>query len=95
MASTRNAVRTRAGLGSVTDYSLDGLIDERGRELYWECWRRSDLVRFNLLTTGDYLWRWKGGSYEGNSVDSKFNLMPIPVSDLNSNSNLEQNDAWK
>ena len=90
-----NAVRTRAGLGSVTDYSLDGLIDERGRELYWECWRRSDLVRFNLLTTGDYLWRWKGGSYEGNSVDSKFNLMPIPVSDLNSNSNLEQNDAWK
>ena len=26
--------------------NLDQLIDERGRELYWESWRRNDLIRF-------------------------------------------------
>ncbi|MBR1706467.1 MAG: RagB/SusD family nutrient uptake outer membrane protein [Bacteroidales bacterium] len=89
-----NAVRNRAGLGNGT-YTLAGLLDERGRELYWECWRRSDLVRYGLLTGNDYLWTWKGGLQSGRSVDDKYNLFPIPVSELNSNSKLSQNEAWK
>ena len=88
-----NAVRERAGLGECT-YSLDELLDERGRELYWESWRRSDLVRFDKLTSGDYLWTWKGGVQEGTSVDSHYNLMPIPTSELNSNSKLSQNAGY-
>ena len=31
------------------------LLDERGRELYWEGIRRTDLVRFDLLTSGSYI----------------------------------------
>jgi hypothetical protein len=91
-----NAVRARAGLPALAaaDYTLDNLIDERGRELYWECWRRSDLIRFDLFTTGDYLWAWKGGVYEGRAVDKKFNLMPIPAAEVNSNSKLSQNEGY-
>ena len=88
------AVRSRAGLDD-SGYTLSGLLDERGRELYWECWRRSDLVRYGLLTGSDYLWTWKGGLQSGRAVDDKYNIFPIPVSELNSNSNLSQNESWK
>ena len=74
------------------------IIDERARELAWECHRRSDLVRFGLLTTSDYLWSHKGmNSNVGtpHAVDSKYNLYPLASSDVISNSeNLEQNDGY-
>lgn len=88
------AVRTRAGVAAGT-YDLDNLLDERGRELYWECWRRSDLIRYGLLTSDTYLWTWKGGSHDGRSVDAKYNIFPIPVRELNCNLKLQQNDLWK
>ena len=78
----------------VTNYNLDELLNERGRELYWECWRRSDLVRFGKFTSKDYLWAWKGGVYEGTGVDEKFNLMPIPANEINSNDKLIQNPGY-
>jgi hypothetical protein len=53
-----------------------------------ECTRRTDLVRFKCFTTGDYLWQWKGGVVDGRSVDSKFNIYPIPSSELSANPNL-------
>lgn len=89
-------VRMRAGLSGISnaDYNLDKLLDERGFELYWECWRRSDLIRFGKFTSSDYLWTWKGGVYEGKGVDSKFNLMPIPATELNNNHKLEQNEGY-
>lgn len=91
-----NAVRERSGLDGLTDseYTLDEMLDERGRELYWECWRRSDLIRFGKFTSGDYLWRWKGNVYMGTGVDSKFNLMPIPSNEINSNGKLTQNPGY-
>ncbi len=89
-----NAVHTRAGLTAVTSITLDDVFEERGRELYWECHRRSDLVRFGKLTTDSYLWSWKGGEHQGKAVDSKFNLMPIPVSETNANSQLVQNTGY-
>ena len=89
-----NAVRTRAGLNAVSSVDLDDIIDERGRELYWENMRRQDLVRFGLLTSSEYLWDWKGGSYEGNSVDDRYNLYPIPTTEINSNNKLEQNPGY-
>ncbi len=90
-----NAVRTRAGLGNVTNYTLDELLDERGRELYWECQRRSDLRRFGKFTGNAYSWTWKGGDYDGNvSVDSHFDVYPIPAAETNSNSALGQNPGY-
>lgn len=89
-----NAVRTRAGVSTKSSITATDILDERSRELAWECHRRSDLVRFGKLTTSDYLWAWKGNSLAGTSVDSKFNLYPIPSSDINSNSNLKQNTGY-
>ena len=94
-----NAVRTRAyqsvkgNIGS-GDLNLEFLIDERAREFYWECHRRTDLVRFGKLTGASYLWAWKGGVIEGTSTDAKYNLFPIAASDVSANVNLKQNNGY-
>ena len=88
-----NDIRERAygdNSGNISDsqMSLDFFIDERGRELYLEYVRRTDLVRFNLFTTADYLWNWKGGVRDGSAVDSRFNYFPIPATEISANPNL-------
>jgi len=88
-----NAIRERAygdESGNITadELTLPFILDERSRELYWEGHRRTDLIRYGLLTSGDYLWPWKGGVAEGKATDSKYNLMPIPASDLGANPTL-------
>lgn len=79
-------------LGNITNsqLTLDFILDEKAREMYWEAQRRTDLVRYNRLTTADYLWAWKGNTLTGQAVDSKYNLFPIPTSDLLANPNLVQ-----
>ena len=89
-----NAVRARAGLGAIASPSLNDIIDERGRELYMECWRRSDLIRFGLFTSGSYLWQWKGNVKNGQAVDAHRNLFPIPSQDLQANDKLSQNEGY-
>jgi hypothetical protein len=94
-----NALRNRAygnASGNITDtqMTLDFLLDERARELYWEGHRRTDLIRFNKFTGGDYLWPWKGKSKDGASTDSYRNVFPIPAADLGANPTLKQNDGY-
>lgn len=89
-----NDVRTRAGLSPLATYKLDDILDERARELYFECHRRTDLIRFGKFTSGSYLWDWKGGVYEGRGVEDKFNLFPLPTDDTNSNDKLNQNPGY-
>ena len=94
-----NQVKQRAFKGAggnvaPGDVTLDLIIEERARELYWECHRRTDLTRFNLLTTTDYLWAWKGGVMEGQAVEAFRNVYPIPASDINANPNLTQNEGY-
>ena len=89
-----NAVRERAGLAKATAITLQDVLDERARELYLECWRRNDLIRFGQFTSDSYLWQWKGGVKDGVSVDEHFNLFPIPDSDRLANSNLQQNPGY-
>ncbi len=88
-----NQVRERAygdTSGNITDaqFDLNFMIDERGRELYQEATRRTDLIRFGLFTTSDYLWQWKGGLVDGRAVDNKYNVYPIPAAELTANPNL-------
>lgn len=88
-----DAVRARAGVGSIA-LTLDNIIDERGRELYYEGFRRQDLIRFGLFTSDKYLWEFKGGVQAGKAVDDRFNLYPLMSSDLNANGNLKQNPGY-
>ena len=89
-----NQVRERAGLSALTALSAQAVIDERGRELYQECWRRSDLIRFGLFTSG-YNWQWKGNVKEGRDVESFRTLFPIPDSDRLANTGLKQNTGYE
>ena len=63
-------------------------MDERARELYWEGHRRTDLIRYGVFTTNGYLWQWKGGVKEGTAVNSRYNIYPIPTTELTANPNL-------
>ena len=91
------AIRARPNdpnAGTTAQLTLPYIISERGRELFWECIRRTDLIRFNQFTTNAYLWAWKGGIQGGTAVDSKYNIFPIPSTDLSSNPNLKQNTGY-
>lgn len=89
-----NKVRMRAynndesGKISDRDFTLDFMLDERARELYLESVRRTDLIRFGKFTTADYIWQWKGGVLDGRAVNARYNIYPIPDTDLTANPNL-------
>jgi hypothetical protein len=94
-----NDLRERAygdnsGNISNAQMTLDFIIDERARELHWECHRRTDLIRFGLFTGGDYVWTWKGNVKEGTATPSYRDLYPIPSNDMNANPNLVQNTGY-
>lgn len=76
------------------NFTLKFLLDERGRELFFEAQRRTDLVRFGKYTSADYVWPWKGGVAEGKGVDDKYKVFPLPSDDIGSNLNLKQNDGY-
>ena len=79
---------------SSADLNLQFILNERARELYWECHRRTDLIRYGRFTGSSYLWAWKGNVKEGRATDDKYQLFPIPAPELNANPNLEQNDDY-
>jgi hypothetical protein len=92
-----NNVRTHRNAATVSESDLTATVDnipfkffldERGRELYWECVRRTDLIRFGCFTGSDYLWQWKGGVKDGIGVNEKFNIYPIPATEVSANPNL-------
>ncbi|MBC6399924.1 MAG: RagB/SusD family nutrient uptake outer membrane protein [Ekhidna sp.] len=94
-----NALRTRAyednsGNVSISDVTLEWLLDERSRELYLEGLRRTDLVRFESFTGSTYLWPWKGGTNEGKSTPDYLDVFPIPSTELISNPNMVQNTGY-
>ena len=61
------------------------LLAERGRELYWESYRRTDLIRFGVFLTP---WGLKP------SDNPKNLLFPLPTQALSSNPNLKQNPGY-
>lgn len=87
----QRAYGSTAGNISSAQLTLQFVLDERGRELYWEGHRRTDLVRYDLLTTGTYLWPWKGGVASGTAVNARYNIFPIPAANLTANPKLTQN----
>ena len=91
-----NDLRSRAGASTITtgQLTLDFLLDERARELFWEGHRRTDLVRFGQLTNGTKVWPWKGGVAEGRATESYRDIYPVPATQLNANPNLIQNDGY-
>lgn len=81
--------------GKITEsqLTLDFILAERQRELASELVRRTDLIRFKKFTKGNN-WDFKNGDRLGSDVDDKYNLFPIPDSELTNNPNLVQNDGY-
>jgi len=89
-----NDLRTARGAATVTSMPLVNtnnvndpktLLAERGREFYWECVRRTDLIRFGMFLKP---WAYKP------TDDPKNLVFPIPNQALASNPNLTQNGGY-
>ena len=83
-----NAIRTdpSRGASALTSINPDILLDERGRELWWENWRRQDMIRF-----GKFLLPFQEKDYPS---DPKYLLFPIPNEQLAVNPKLAQNPGY-
>ena len=83
-----NSIRTNPsrGASALAALTLDQLLDERGRELYWENWRRQDLIRF-----GKFLQPFQE---KPDVSDPKYLLFAIPNQQLAVNPNLKPNPGY-
>ncbi len=80
-----NQIRARAGVADLAELTLDILLEERGREMFAEAFRRQDLIRFGKYNDA---WRFKDPSPE------TVNIFPIPRSQTDANPNLTQNPGY-
>lgn len=82
-----NALRTHPsrGASALTTLTLDELLNERGRELYGESWRRQDMIRF-----GTFLAARKDKPQSA----PKYLIYPVPQTQVDVNSNITQNPGY-
>jgi hypothetical protein len=80
-----NKVRHRAKASLFITIDLAGLLDERVRELSFECWRRNDLIRYGK-------WEEKWGVKTDNDVNRR--LFPVPTTVMDLNPSFVQNPGY-
>ncbi|MBZ9626578.1 RagB/SusD family nutrient uptake outer membrane protein [Psychroflexus sp. CAK57W] len=85
MINNLRTLRDASPLANVTEKEL---LEERGRELYTEFWRRNDLIRFGEYTRD---WEFKDPGAIGNPDRE---LFPIPATQVILNPNLVQNPGY-
>jgi len=87
-----HAARGAAPLSTIslvnTSNLYDGttILEERQKELWWESWRREDMIRM-----GVFLLSWDLKSAD---VGTTYLLFPIPVTQVVANPNLKQNPGY-
>jgi hypothetical protein len=84
-----NRLRTR-GAALAGSIDLQGLLDERARELSWEGWRRNDLIRFGQFEVDYPL----ANDPLSMNKDVTRRLYPIPSTELKTNTNLTPNPGY-
>lgn len=80
-----NQVRSRAGIADLTTLDGDILLAERGREMFAEGYRRSDMIRFG---------RYNDAWWEKAASAATVNIFPIPQGQLDANADLVQNPGY-
>lgn len=89
-----NRVRERSGSKPLDSYTLEDVQNERAIELAWEGFRRIDLIRWDQFNSGTFLWKWKGGNYEGQGFPEHMLVFDFPQSELTANSNLSHKPGY-
>ncbi len=81
-----NTLRIKRGATSFVSLTLSDILDERGRELYWEGHRRQDQIRFGTFNA----------AVQGRATvtDVHVLIFPIPLAKLAANPNLFQNPGY-
>lgn len=80
-----NQLRAKRGAPALGSLDAGSMLDERGRELYWEGFRRIDQVRFGTFAT----------TWSEKTITEPFRvLFPIPQQAMDSNPNLTQNAGY-
>ncbi len=80
-----NELRAVRGADALISISEQSMLEERGRELYQEGWRRNDLIRY-----GKFLEAWS----EKPVSDPTYLLFPFPSAQIVANPNLQQNPGY-
>lgn len=80
-----NQVRARAGAAPLQQIDLQTILDERGRELAFEGWRRNDLIRFG---------KWESKWGYKIDADPRHRIYPVPASQIQLNPQLSQNQGY-
>lgn len=89
------ALASRAGVSAPEEITEDFLVAERARELMWEGHRRTDLIRFGLFHTDEYLWPYKGGDdFSGQAFPAYKCVFALPSTELAANPQLIQNSGY-
>lgn len=81
-----NDLRSKRNASQLASLDEKGLLAERGRELYWEGWRRNDQIRFG--TFNDPV------DQRPNKSDGTRCVYPIPQRAVDTNPNLKQNPGY-
>lgn len=87
-----NLIRERAGVDPFLTLNADRILAERGREMFYELWRRQDLIRFDG-NTGET--RFNDPWWEKDLSVPERNVFPIPRDQLEANTNLVQNPGYQ
>lgn len=89
-----NNIRSVRGATPLASATTDNLLAERGREFYWEGWRRNDLIRF-----GKFLDALPAGAGTTSTRPTKSGIerliFAIPNQQLSVNPNLKQNPGYQ
>jgi starch-binding outer membrane protein, SusD/RagB family len=85
-ASLVNQVRAVRGVAALATVDATNMLAERGREFYWEGWRRNDMVRFEKFL----------GKFDQKPTETPAHrvVYPIPQQALDTNPNLTQNFGY-
>ncbi len=81
-----NTIRQRASVDPFTALNDTNLLEERGREMFFEMWRRNDLIRFDKFNDA-----WEKHPADGSD---HVNLYPIPSAVIEGNSSISQNPGY-
>ena len=80
-----NEIRNLRGASQLGSVDLQTILAERGRELYWEGWRRVDQIRFGTFTN----------AWTGKEQSEPYRvLFPIPQKAIDTNPDFVQNSGY-